>query len=77
MRWNDIGSFEANGARMKDGSLVQTELIVMGTGHHALEHTVAGFFWRRGGCAHWACSKCLAWRIQAQQLGLLESGSPH
>ena len=112
IQYNDIESFEANGARMKDGSLVQTELIVLGTGYHGLEHTVAGFFgdevaarvgpvwgfdpdtaelrnmWTRTaqpglyftGGAFSQCraySKYLALQIQAQELGLLESGSPH
>ena len=112
IQYDDIASFEANGARMKDGSLVESELIVLGTGYHGLEHTVAGFFgdevakrvgpvwgfdpdtaelrnmWTRTkqpglyftGGAFSQCraySKYLALQIQAQELGLLESGSTH
>jgi putative flavoprotein involved in K+ transport len=112
IQYDDIESFEANGARMKNGSLIEIELIVLGTGYHGLEHTVAGFFgnevanrvgavwgfdpataelrnmWTRTaqpglyftGGAFSQCraySKYLALQIQAQELGLLESGSPH
>ncbi len=112
IQYDDIVSFEADGARMKDGSLIKTELIVLGTGYHGLEHTVAGFFgdevakrvgpvwgfdpataelrnmWTRTaqpglyftGGAFSQCraySKYLSLQIQAQELGLLESGSAH
>ena len=40
----DIREFESRGARMKDGSLVEAELIVVATGYHGLQHTVARFF---------------------------------
>ena len=110
VQYDDIASFEAKGARLKNGTLIEAELVVLGTGYHGLQHTVAGFFgaevadrvgpvwgfdpdtaelrnmWTRTaqpglyftGGAFSQCraySKYLALQIQAQELGLLESGS--
>jgi len=97
-------------ARLKNGTLIEAELVVLGTGYHGLQNTVARFFgaevadrvgpvwgfdpdtaelrnmWTRTaqpglyftGGAFSQCraySKYLALQIQAQELGLLESGS--
>jgi putative flavoprotein involved in K+ transport len=44
VQYDDIGEFESRGARMKDGTLVEAELIVLATGYHGLQHTVSRYF---------------------------------
>jgi len=44
IQYRDIEAFETNGVRMQDGRLVETELIVLATGYHGLQHTVAQYF---------------------------------
>ena len=44
VQYDDIGEFEPGGARLKDGTLVEAELVVLATGYHGLQHTVAHYF---------------------------------
>lgn len=40
----DIGGFEANGLRLKDGSALAAELFVLATGYKGIDHVLAGLF---------------------------------
>jgi putative flavoprotein involved in K+ transport len=40
VQYADIASFEAGGARLRDGSLVEAELLVLATGYHNQQETV-------------------------------------
>ena len=44
IQFDDIDSFESGGARMKDGRLVETDLIVLATGFHGMQQTAAHYF---------------------------------
>src|SRR6187401_3631546 len=43
-QFSDIDRFAADGARMRDGSLVAADLVVLATGYKGQEHLVAKLF---------------------------------
>jgi len=44
IQYDAISEFESRGARLKAGNLVEAELIVLATGYHGIQHTVARYF---------------------------------